>query len=141
LSAVAVAIVVGTGFAFVRWGPPDTHALTREVANRTDLRRAMRLIKPTDGVVAGTNMGSQLAMRDLLLPFPAPFSSGRRDFPLKASVRRVSAERAARINIVIVDVHEIRRTRRAYAHFLMSPYLTGFRRYDFGDILLWRREP
>jgi len=136
---VAAALVLGTLATFVRWGPPDTHTLTRPVARAADIRRALHRIRPTDNVVAGFNLGAHLAHRRSLLPFPAPFTQGRHDFPLKASVRHVSAARVARIDAVIVDRHELKHTRRAFAAFLASPYLVGFHHYQYGDVLLWLR--
>jgi hypothetical protein len=98
-------------------------------------------VHPGDGVTAGFNIGPHVARRKLLLPFPAPFNMGRRDFPLAASVRHVSAARARQIDVVIVDSHELEHTRRAYGHFLASPYLDGFRMHVIGDMIVWRREP
>jgi len=136
----AAAVAFGTAFAIVAWGPPTTHQLTRPVASPADFRHALALVNANDGITAGSNVGPRVADHALVLPFPAPFNQGRHDFPLAASVRHVSAGRAARIDIVIIDAHELDHTRRAYAHFLMSPYLRGFRMHRFGDVIVWRRE-
>jgi uncharacterized membrane protein len=95
-------LVGGAVVGFLLIGPPATRMLTGPAPDAAQARAALELVRPDDGVVAGTSTGAHLAQRDQLLMYPYPFYALEPQIPLSARARRVDAATAATIDVVIL---------------------------------------
>jgi uncharacterized membrane protein len=107
-------------------GPLDTKSLTDETVAAGDARRALSSVDPTDRVVADDQLAPHLSQRSFLLPYPYPFARAHQQFPVAASVARVSPEVAATIDTVVIGSKP-------------TPDLPGFTPHRYGTVVVYRR--
>ncbi|HVW32621.1 MAG TPA: DUF2079 domain-containing protein [Acidimicrobiia bacterium] len=121
-------------------GPPATGALTKDAPDAAGARAALKLVRPGDGVAAGTSIGSHVAERDQLLMYPYPFYNLTPQLPLTAKAREVDAKTAATIDVVILTAPREAEGQQILDGFLSSPYARDFHLEGrFADVLVYRR--
>ena len=137
----ATGLILGASLiGFFVLGPPSTGVLTQVAPDAAGARAALELVKPSDGVVAGTSMGPHLAERDLLIMYPYPFVDLEPRIPLSATARRVDSATAARIDVVLLMAPRDPKSQRILDDFAASPYAGDFRlQGQYGDIVVYRR--
>jgi len=114
--------------------------LTQDAPEPAGARAALRLIRPSDGVSAGSRMGPHLAERNVLTMYPYPFVDLEPQIPLSAAARRVDAATAAQIDVVVMSVPGDIASQDILEKFIASPHARDFRlQGQFGDLLLYRR--
>jgi hypothetical protein len=133
-------LVSFTLLGFWLFGPPATDSLTKDAPDPAGARAALRLIKPGDGAAVGMSLGAHLAHRDQLLLYPYPFYYVKPLMPLTPKARRVDAETAATIDVVILAAPRDAQGQEILDAFTSSPYARDFRLQGrFADVLLYRR--
>jgi len=136
----AVLLIAFTLVGFYVVGPPGTEILTKDAPSPAGARAALELIRPGDGVAAGTSMGSHVAERDQLLMYPYPFYNVKPQLPLTAKAREVDAATAATIDVVILAAPRDAQGRAMLDGFTSSPYARDFHLAGrFADVLVYRR--
>jgi hypothetical protein len=125
--------------AFALVGPPATGTLTNWAPKASDLHAALKLVKPTDGVAAGSLIGPHVADRDVLIPFPWPFLSRKINSALDPRVKSTSATARAKIDVVIIVNPPMPSSLKK--KFLQLPEVQEhFTEYDFGTVSVFRRK-
>jgi uncharacterized membrane protein len=134
-------LLVGcTAIGFFLFGPPATAILTKDAPDPAGARAALRLVKPGEGVVAGTSLGSHVSQRDQLLMYPYPFYALKPQLPLTPKARQVDAPTAATIDVVLLAAPREPAAQEILDGFTSSPYARDFYLQGrFADVLVYRR--
>jgi uncharacterized membrane protein len=137
---VAVALIGASVTAFLLVGPPATQSLRQVAPGAAGARAALKLVRPGDGVAAGTSIGAHVSQRDQLLMYPYPFYDLAAQIPLSAKARQVDAATAATIDVVILAAPQNAKSQEILDGFTSSPYARDFHLQGrFDDVLVYRR--
>jgi uncharacterized membrane protein len=127
-----------SAIAFLVVGPPLTGIQRSTRYKASDVRAAIKSIKPTDHVMAADVFGAYVAERDYLKPYPWPFLTRKPNFPLDPRVTDTSKASQDEIDVVIMPTTpnswKIRR------QMMASPALQNeLEVEDFGTVTILRR--
>ena len=86
---------------------------------------------------AGDSLGSYVAQRDDLVPYPWPFVAEKPTFPLDPRVTSTAQKRQQTIDVVILPKAVVGTVRQ---RFLAAPEIRHhFAEEDFGTVVVFRR--
>lgn len=121
-------------------GPPTVGSVTHATVDPADARAAMALIEPGDVVTAGDGLGTHVAHRETVLPYPYPFDAARLGFPLDPRVRSTSRATQESVDVVILTTPRYRRAKEILRRVEANPEIQEhFVRTDFGTVTVFRR--
>lgn len=120
-------------------GPPAVRSVTQRVVDRDDARAAVALVRPGDVVTAGDGLGTHVAHRNTLLPYPYPFVSQDMGFPLDPQVRSISRASKEAVDVIIVARPRSRHALAVLRRVLTTDAAQEFERTEVGSVLVFRR--
>jgi uncharacterized membrane protein len=135
------ALAIGCALAILLAAGP-VQQLTAPVAAKADYEHAIALVRPSDHVMATSDVGPHLSQRTTLLMFPFALAPAVPDFPLPSKARLTTPETAASVDVVVMGPMLYLEEKPAFDAFYQSPYLRDFPYVShFGEVTVYRRIP
>jgi len=122
-------------------GPPASRALSKPTVSAADARAAMALVRPGDVVSSSERIGTHLANRVTLLPYPYPFVDSPPKFPLDPEVLSTSRAKQDTVDVVVTANPRSAKGKSLLQRVLSAEGAADFEMTKVGDLLVFIRAP